>query len=316
MRLIMAAILLLAYSDRSIAAGPDVFCLINPKCSLDKEDAEKSFAQKAGSSKKVSYRLGGVTPTVLVGAALKDVPRKDECFILELPATTIGPGGTTVYGKLGGDTKVRPIPVVGVNLKQTYKLWYCKDATAAPELLGQGIAFGSEHGIKKLPGNDKWELLPDGPAELARKKMVDLHHDIGLRLSNTYCDKIFAAKPIAGSMQITTQFGSNATLPLPKFMPSRVVADKDGNTIVEVDLHNRLPVYSFCSLSRRPSKGEQEEFSKLPKAQQKVIPSGLLHLELEPGEKKTARFIVPPMPNGVAMANESTITATVLMRKK
>jgi hypothetical protein len=316
-RLALALLFALALAPAVVAADPprdpDVFCLIHPKCGLDKDAAETALTKQPGDgAAKVVYSLGFVTPKVVAGAGLKDVPRTGECFVLEFPATKVTAIPSSILGTPDGEKAPRKIPFNMAAFEQPFKLWYCKDADAEPELLGQGTAFGTESPVRPA-GKDKIAILKGPLSEIAGLGLGEMHPKIGEHLSKTHGDRVIVGKPIAGSMRITRKGDREDVLPWPLFKPSRVVADADGNTVVEVDLHNRLPVLAACSLGRGMSAAESAAFAKLPKEQQRSIPCTLLHIELEPGEKATARFVVPPMPNGLKMAADSTISITAPM---
>ena len=98
-----------------------------------------------------------------------------------------------------------------------------------------------------------------------------------------------------------------------------MLKDEAGDTVIEVELHSRLPVYAACTLSRHPTDAElpalQAALNKLPKDKLKFTPYFSYHVGLEPGEKKTFRLVVPPIPNGVKLAAQSTISASAPMYK-
>jgi hypothetical protein len=53
-------------------------------------------------------------------------------------------------------------------------------------------------------------------------------------------------------------------MPNPKFKASRIVKEKDGSTNIEVDLHNRLPVWANYQLNRELSEIEQKSLERIP----------------------------------------------------
>lgn len=308
----LAAALLVA--PTVTAAGPDVFLLLHPKCALDKGDAEQSFTRAPGKARReVYYPIVSATPRVVVGTGVKDVPRQGECFVIELSPTKVKPIARSVVGTPPGEVRPRAIRYVDVYLDQPYRVWYCKDADAKPELLGEAVLCGNASQWQQM-GPERGALLPDTPAELARKASVPMHKDLGETLWDAYITRVVVAKPVA--VMTAPEFwrrGGLTRVPPPVFKPSRVVAGPSGETVVEVVLHNRLPARVRCSLNRKMTPAEDAAWRQIPGQQQRPIPAALVHVDLEPGEKKTARFVVPALPNGVRLAAQSTFTASAVM---
>jgi hypothetical protein len=253
------AILLLAFTVLPVHAAeplkdPAVYCLIHPKCCLDKAEAEQSLTKNPlDSAAKVVYSLGFVTPKVVVGLGVKDVPPTGDCFILELPETKVSGHASFLLGTPPGERTARKIPITMAKIEQHYKLWFRKDG-GEPELLGQGTVFGMEN--PRRDAANGFTILKLSLPELAKLRMGVMHESIAKNLSNSYCDKIFVMKPAPGTAQLAKQVNGRDTLPWPEFKPSRVSEDKDGNWVIEVDLHSRLPVFAACTLYRTSTEAE------------------------------------------------------------
>lgn len=299
----------------ALASPPEVFLLIHPKSALDKGDAEKLLTPtRKGRRAKAHYRVSSALPQVVVGAVVKDVSHAGPCFIVELPPSKVRTVTRTVLGIPKGETMQRRVPYTDVYVDQPYNIWYCKDANAEPELIGKATVCGSASSWVGM-GAERGAILPDKPAELARKASVEMHKDLGNNMSDAFIEKVVVGKPsVMTAQEFWRHRGGRSFLPPPVFKPSKIVSNAKGETVIEIELHNRLPAKVSCSLSRKMPVPEAAALRRIPGAQNQSIPVKLLHVDLEPGEKKTAQFVVPPLPNGAQLAAGSTITATAVLR--
>lgn len=288
---------------------PDVFVLIHPQCHMDKQGAERALARPQGDSPEIGYPISTAQPQVLVGDSLKVVPVKRDSFVVEFPPTKVTPIREQILARAPGEMRMRYHPYVDVRVAQPYRIWHIKGANTEPLLIGQRFVVGRESPLRygaNLGNAQEVIISKENPAQLARKALVPMHKEIAEKMSDSFIDKIIAAKPMPvapGRLPAEQQ----ATPPQPLFKPTKVYADPKLGTVIEVDLHNRLPTRAACSLNRRMIPAEHAAWQKIPGANRFPIPVSLIHITVEAGEKKTVKFIVPPLDDGVLMANQSLI---------
>jgi hypothetical protein len=305
------------------AADPDLFLLIHPKCSLDPEDAEKAVAPKTRAERAVAADTNRLKARFVAGARLEDVPRKGECFIVELPPTKVASVSQSIAGIPEGATELRRFMVVAAEVEQPYKVWYCKDADARPELLGQSFMVGMRSPWVSKDGGRAGVLLPDRPPELARKELTRLYKE-EFDWARAVADKVVVGKP---TQMTAKEFldsrklpgrKSYSYLPPPQFKPARVVPGADGGASVEVDLHNRLPARVRGTLQRQPAPAEAAALDRLPDRERSAPGITTVNFELEPGEKKTVSFQLPRELARTKAAAQSQVTVNLVLdhRKK
>jgi hypothetical protein len=121
-QLSIAALIVASLAGTAVsAAPPEVFLLIHPKCTLDKDDAEKQVTPGRGTKpqqREIHYPISTATPTVLVGDNVKDVKRTGSCFIVELRPSKVTPVKRAIVGTLVGETGRRQFPYTDVYVDQ------------------------------------------------------------------------------------------------------------------------------------------------------------------------------------------------------
>jgi hypothetical protein len=297
-------------SFASVASAADMYVLVHPKGIVD-PDQLKVVEGKARSS--VYLSISYARPKVVSGTDPVEVKPTGESYVIEFPPAVLTPIKRQTMGTPVGGGAPRLIAHTDVHFAQPFRVWYFKDATARPELLGESFEIGSETQLQGQ-GGDVFVVLPDTPAELAARKFPDTHSELARHVHAAVAAKIIATRQIprltpgdcskvalnpgVGPARLNAMQEGLRT----RFKPGKITAGPNGAVTAEVELHNRLPVPAEGVLSWMMPPGQPT--------------LGTAEFKLAAGEKATVKIQGQNAAPGARLAEVSTVELTDLRLDK
>jgi hypothetical protein len=99
-------------------------------------------------------------------------------------------------------------------------VWHCKDATADSELLGEATVCGDESSYVSM--GERFVVLADTTAQLARKASLKIHRELGDRMHDAFIDKIVVGKLTKVTLQeFRSKLNGLSRIPSPTFKPTK-----------------------------------------------------------------------------------------------
>jgi len=243
-------------------------------------------------------------PTFVVGTSAKDAP-STHGFILVLEEPTINSFTSVQTGHQQGTDREKSIPYKGVNVIMPYTLWH-RSADGDPIALGHSFAWNRVAQVKYLGVDgavDRYQFVNQSQEEMIRLALREKIRDIFLSLSNCWAASVVNQAPQTMPTEkqaiamlrdaVDGQIHTSNLRAAAVFKPSRVSKDEKGNTVVEIDLWNRLPVRASGLIESRSETG-------LPFNQAPPFHRNSTKFNLAPGEKAVARIVFddPDDPRG------------------
>lgn len=313
------------------AGAEDVIFVFHPKTGVD--PAELTATLKAERRPSRDWRVVGAissNPAQLVlGKSAGDAPG-GRAFIIYLQEPRTVVISSSIFGKRQDMKQADHHPYKEVVVIQPFSLWHRREPGAAPVFAGQAYVWETDSQVKendetRTSTHVEFTISKATPAEMttaAIQKVLPqipellpqavgecllpgrLHSSTSVEDILTYARRSTEKPepPVAfkdGRYVIDTtkllRFPPESENLIVFCAPSRISRNETGETVVEVDLHNRLPNTVRGVLLRSPGKAEAEwnksvagRGLKAPKASEQV------EFSLRADEKMIAKFLIPP----------------------
>jgi hypothetical protein len=275
-----------AESATAADSNPDVIILVTPKCALDTNRIKPPLFVILNRNKKATFTAGVST---------KDLSLKGETIVIELLPTDVRIEDVTIMGILDGEKVQSRIAYKMAYVSQPSKIWYFKTAESKPELLSELNDKGVSSSMTRL-NDSKCKIEKLSRDELIQRAMPDILNSIERNTPLSFSKKLFAGKPLYLYIdQVRGIAPSLIRMPLeyPLYKPTKIIFNKNGEAVIDVNMHNRLPIRVYGRIGRTKTLAEDKVNSALMEAKRYPDP-GTAVFDLASGEKKTLTITVPP----------------------